>query len=166
MIRTLLLNSNYEPISFITEKKLFVFLYKEKIDIIESWDDVVKVGLGKIRFPAIVRLKYGFKRYRPVKIAFTRNAIIKRDNSQCQFCSMLLIPSQITMDHVIPKSLGGRNSFENCVVACMPCNNKKKNRTPEQAGMKLLKTPVTPSYNLYILNKIPEEKFPGWKNYI
>jgi 5-methylcytosine-specific restriction endonuclease McrA len=97
--------------------------------------------------PSVVRLwqyrKVPFKR-----IMLTRKNILIRDNNRCQYCGTTKGP--MTVDHVIPKTMNGSDSWTNLVCACANCNNRKGDRTPEQAGMKLLKRPTLPSYIMFI----------------
>jgi len=146
MKKTLLLNSTYEALSFIPDKRVFKFLAKDKVDVIASWDDYITWGSGKIKYPSVLKLK------RYVKIdyfmaQFSRNALIKRDKHSCQYCAKKLLPFEITIDHILPRSHGGNTSFINCVVSCRTCNNKKADRTPEQANMPLIKEPIHPSFS-------------------
>src|ERR1035437_1755276 len=144
--KTLLLNSSFEVLSFIPERKAFKLLCKDKVEIISNWDDVVAYGPIKIKHPSILRLKTHVKR-NYFNSNFSRKALVKRDKSTCQFCGRRLSASQITVDHVNPRAQGGITSFMNCVVSCQECNNKKADRTPEQAGMALLKKPTHPSFS-------------------
>lgn len=142
--KVLLINSTYEIISFINEKKAIKLLCKEdKVEVISSWDEFI---YSKVKLPAILRLKNHVKR-NFFNANFSRKALIKRDKSICQFCKRKLSASQITIDHVLPRAQGGVTSFTNCVVSCQVCNNLKADRTPEQANMKLLKKPVHPSFS-------------------
>lgn len=146
--RTLLLNNNYEPLTFLTEKRTLSFLAREflfndKVEIISTWDDDIKIFNDTVNFPAILRLKSQIKRsYKP--LSFSRKELLKRDNSSCQFCAKRLNDKDITIDHIIPKSKGGKTSFLNCVVSCLPCNSKKGNNLMEEVGMKLVKKPTHP----------------------
>jgi 5-methylcytosine-specific restriction endonuclease McrA len=164
--RTLLLNSSYEVISFISERKMFKLFFKGKVEIIEEWDQVLFWGSGQMKHPAIIRLKYHVKR-NYFNSNFSRKALVKRDNSTCQFCNKKLPASQVTVDHVIPRAQGGITSFINCVVACHACNNKKADRTPEQAGMVLVKKPTHPSFTShhYVADH-QEHWFSGWEDFL
>lgn len=152
MKRTLLLNHNYEALSFLTERRLMRFLLKDKVEIISYWDDKITWGSGSLDRPAIIKLKYYIKLNNFIS-NFSRKALIKRDNSTCQFCNKKLSPSQITIDHVIPKSQNGLTSFTNCVISCQVCNGRKANRTPEQANMILLRKPIHPKFNSILFMK-------------
>lgn len=144
--KTLLLNSTYETLSFIGERKTILFLIKGKVESLSFWDDNLQMINGNIKLPSILRLKY-YVRRNPGIVNFSRHALVKRDKGECQFCKKRLTPSQITIDHVLPKAQGGGSSFINCVVSCHDCNNKKGNRTPEQANMPLIRKPVHPSFS-------------------
>lgn len=145
MKKTLLLNTSYEVLAFITYKKAFKLLYKEKAEILNNWTDLINWGPIQINHPSILRLKNHVKRNFSHS-NFSRRVLVKRDKSTCQYCGVKLTASQITIDHVVPKSHGGATSFTNCVVSCHPCNNKKADKTPEQVGMVLLKKPTHPSF--------------------
>ena len=151
--KTLLLNASYEVLSFITEKKAFKLLIKEKVEVVSSWNDLVNWGDGKIKHPATLRLKKHVRR-NYFNSNFSRKALVKRDRSTCQYCGKKLTASMITIDHVLPRAQGGVTSFVNCVVCCQLCNNKKADKTPEQAGMKLLRKPTHPSFLPIIIHQI------------
>ena len=145
-MRALLLNSTYQPISFISERKVMKMVVKEKVEILSNWDDFIHWGSGKIRAPAIIKLNY-YVKWIPKRSRFSRFGIFKRDKNTCQYCGKVFKPIDLTIDHVIPKSVGGKLCWTNCVASCFPCNNKKGNHTLEQVGMKLLKTPIVPISN-------------------
>jgi 5-methylcytosine-specific restriction endonuclease McrA len=144
--KTLLLSATYEVLSFISERKVFKHLIKDKVEILSSWDEIIYWGSGSMKYPAILRLKHHVKR-NYFNSNFSRQAAIKRDRSCCQYCGQKLPAAQITIDHVLPRAQGGGTTFTNCVVACQTCNNKKGDRTPLQAGMVLLKKPTHPSFS-------------------
>ena len=164
--KTLLLNAGYEVLSFIPERKMFKLLFKDKVEVISSWDDVVTWGNGKIKHPSILRLKKYVKR-NFFNSNFSRKALVKRDRSICQFCGRKLTASQITIDHVLPRAQGGITSFINCVVSCQDCNNRKADKTPEQAAMKLLRKPTHPSFSAHYFVADPQEYWHNdWDDYL
>ncbi|MCX7877149.1 MAG: HNH endonuclease [Ignavibacteria bacterium] len=115
-----------------------------------------------IPFPTIVRLKV-YVRVPYKKIVLSRKNILRRDNHRCQYCLRSDVP--LTIDHIIPKSKGGDDSWENLVTACIKCNNKKGDRTPDEANMKLHKNPGKPSHITFMKNfagRIDED----WKPYL
>jgi 5-methylcytosine-specific restriction endonuclease McrA len=165
VLKTLLLNSSYEPLSFIPLRKLIKLIVKNKVEVISSWDNEYLTWCdGKIKHAAIVRLKAYVKRPQ-ARVRFNKRGVFRRDLYQCQYCGEALSSSQATIDHIVPVSQGGKSTFENCCTSCLACNAKKANRTPEQANMKLAMSPVTPAYSIineYIFIK-PEH--PDWAPY-
>ena len=165
--KTLLLNASFEILSFINERKAFKLLCKEnKVEVVSNWDDIIKWGSGQIHHPSILRLKNYVKR-NYFNSNFSRKALVKRDQNHCQYCNKKLTAGQITIDHVLPKAQGGITSFTNCVVCCYICNNRKADRTPEQAGLVLIKKPTHPSFAAYYnVSDTQEYWFPGWDDFL
>jgi hypothetical protein len=164
--KTLLLDSSYQVLRFIPERKLFKLLIKGKIEIESSWNDEVNWIDGKIKHPATVRLKNHVKR-NYFNSNFSRKALVKRDKSQCQYCGKKLTASLITIDHVLPRAQGGITSFTNCVVCCQNCNNKKADKTPEQANMILFKRPTHPSFSAQSYLDDPQENWhEDWNDFL
>jgi len=166
--KTLLLSASYEVISFIPERKAFKLFFndKDKVEVISSWDDEITWSSGKVKHPSILRLK-NYVRRNYYNSNFSRKALVKRDKSTCQFCAKKLVASQITIDHVLPRAQGGVTSFTNCVVSCQICNNKKADRTPEQAKMTLLKKPTHPSFSSNIYVADPQEYWHNdWDDFL
>lgn len=164
--KTLLLNASYEVLSFIPERKVFKLLFKDKVEVISAWEDYVAWGPEKIKHPSVLRLKNHVRR-NYFNSNFSRKALVKRDRSTCQYCGKKLTASQITIDHVLPRAQGGITSFTNCVVCCQICNNKKADRTPEQAAMALLKRPTHPSFSAHHYVADPQEHWhPDWDDFL
>ena len=164
--RTLLLNASYEVLNFIDYRKALKLLAKDKCEVLSSWEEIVVWSSGKIYHPATLRLKNLIRR-NFYNSNFSRQSVIKRDQSLCQYCGIKLSSSQITIDHVLPRAQGGITSFINCVVACKTCNNKKDNKTPEQANMKLLKKPSHPSFSEHFsISENQEFWNSDWDNWI
>lgn len=147
-MRVLLLNFTYQPISFVSERKALKLIVKDKVEIISSWKGkTVRWSKGKMDLPATVRLKY-YVRWIPCKTRFNRVGVFRRDKNQCQYCGNIFKSKDLTIDHVHPKSKGGKNDWINCVTSCVSCNNKKSDRTLEEAKMKLISKPKIPGANL------------------
>jgi len=165
MKKTLLLNFNYEPLSFIIERRAIKLLVKEKVEALHFWDEYLTFVNGKMQLPAVLRLKEPIIR-NCYDADFNRKAIIRRDNSTCQYCSKVLSKYHLTIDHIIPKSKGGPNNYKNCVVCCKVCNLLKGNKTPEEAKMFLIKAPARPSLSA-IHNLIDEylDWHDGWDDF-
>ena len=133
--------------SFISETKALKLYFNDKVEIISNWDEKIYWVNGSMKIPAIVRLKY-YVRWVPKRTPFDRSAVFRRDNFLCAYCFKALSANQLTIDHIIPKSQGGLNNWINTISACSACNNKKDDRTPEQAGMELLFKPYVPRLGL------------------
>ena len=135
----LVLNADYRPLSYYPlslwpwqEAVKAAFL--DRVDIIAEYDHVVRSPTTTIRIPSVVVLREFVKPQK--RVAFTRFNLFLRDEFSCQYCGA---KGDLTFDHVIPRSRGGRTTWQNIVAACGPCNLKKGGRTPQQAGMPLLR---------------------------
>jgi len=159
----LILNQSYEPVSVCSAKKAIILIFLTKAEIIAKRDGrVVRSVSTSMPFPSVIRLaryiKVPFK-----KIELSRRNILKRDGYRCQYCGTK--SHELTIDHVIPKSRGGSDSWDNLVSACKECNNKKADRTPEEAGINLIKKPRRPHHILFItqyMGKVDE----NWKPFL
>jgi hypothetical protein len=146
-MKALLLNSTYEGIAFVSYRKVLKLFTKEKVEILSVWDEEIRWGRGKMKMPAVVRLKYRV-RWIPKKMRFNRSGIFRRDKHICQYCYEKFPVSKLTVDHVMPRARGGRSDWINCTTSCFECNNRKSDRTPDEAGMRLLTKPCIPHINL------------------
>jgi len=158
-IPVLLLNQNYEPLTILKLKRAITLLILGKVDLIENEDGKVLHAISvTYPCPSVIRLKY-YVRIKRKEISLTKKNIIKRDNHQCQYCGRKT--GVMTTDHIIPKALGGDDSWENLVCACLECNNRKGKRILKQAAMRLLKKPKRPSYFTFVLREFgnPKEKW-------
>jgi 5-methylcytosine-specific restriction endonuclease McrA len=165
-MKTLLLDSAYQPIAFISERKVIRHLLNEKVEVLSHWGDADICWIsGRIKRPSVLRLKYYVQRFCHGRTA-NRRAIFKRDQYICQFCGKAFSESELTVDHIVPKSKGGQLSWTNCVTACFPCNSRKRNRTPEQAGMALLSKPMAPTCSLLCDLPPINQQHPDWKSYL
>ena len=159
----LILNQNYEPMSVISARKAVILMYLGKVEIIERhpfWE--IRSVSRSFPFPSIVRL-VSYIHVPRKRVVLSRKNIIKRDSARCQYCGSHQKP--LTVDHVLPKNRGGEDSWENLVCACVTCNNRKGNRTPEEARMPLLRRPQRPSHLIFIQHFIGvvDER---WKPYL
>jgi 5-methylcytosine-specific restriction endonuclease McrA len=150
--KVLLLNSNYEVLDFLDERRAIKLFFKGKVEVLSEWPGVIIFySSGSISFPAILRLKY-YIRKNCSKLVFSRTMVFKRDQWRCQYCGKHLTFAQATMDHIVPKKLGGKSSFTNCITACYTCNNKKGSKTLEESGLKILHHPIVPTFHLHYLS--------------
>lgn len=140
----------------------------------EDWVELSQDGLGgtyihtpniRIRVPEVVQLVYfnGFVRH---EVRFSRHNIFERDGATCQYCGCQLPKSQLTIDHVLPQSRNGGESWENLVIACVTCNVKKGNRTPEEAGMPLLRRPFKPAWMPHLGGRISRNQRESWQRFL
>lgn len=143
----LVLNQNYEPLSICTAKRAIVLVFLGKAEIVEKDSVEVRSVTRSYPLPSVVRL-FMYIAIPRKRILLTRKNILKRDNHQCQYCGTKQQP--LTLDHVIPKNRGGKDTWENLVCACARCNNKKGQRTPEDAGLVLKRQPRRPNYLMFI----------------
>ena len=143
----LVLNASYEPINITSWKRAFVLLLKEKATVISK--KVIRlVNFIKVPFNKMMQAKP------------SRNAIYIRDNHKCQYCGST---RKLTIDHVIPKSKGGSDDWENLVVACSSCNIKKSDKNLEHTGMKLIRRPTQPRTHLDVA--ISQTNLTEWREF-
>lgn len=166
MSNCLLLNNNYMCISFISERKALKLFAKGKVDVESYWDEKIYHGQkGMVYLPAVLRMKHQV-RWIPRKMRFNRLGIFKRDQYICQYCLIASTPSKLTLDHVKPRSHGGDNSWRNVVTSCFNCNQLKRNRTPEQANMKLVKQPAVPIITIASEYRLLKKVHDSWRDFI
>jgi len=147
----LLLNQNYEPITILKLKRAITLMILGKVDTIENEDGRLIHAISlTYRVPSVIRLRY-YVRIKRKEISLTKKNVIKRDNHQCQYCGRRT--GLMTADHVMPKALGGEETWENLVCACHECNNKKGGHSLKQVGMRLSRKPKRPSYFTFVLNE-------------
>ena len=144
----LVLNATFEPINVCTVRRAVVLLLKEKAEVIEQGDWELRSATQTVTRPVVIRLVSYVRVPRDThRRKITRRAVFARDDWTCQYCGAR---SNLTVDHVIPRSKGGPSSWENIVASCAPCNLRKGNALPRQAGMRLQRQPRTPSPHVFI----------------
>jgi len=163
MTATLLLNSSYEPLRTISWQRAITLSLLDKIDVLETYaGQSIRSARQDLPWPAVARLR-GRVSWRSRGVRFSRINVYRRDNFTCQYCCRKHSVGNLTFDHVLPKSQGGATNWTNIVTACLPCNQHKGARTPEQAGMKLLRTPKKPQWFQQDLVSSPPAL---WKPYL
>ncbi len=140
MEQTLLLNATYEPLKVVHWQKAVTLWCQGKVEIISVYDREIRSVSFTFKLPSVIRL-LEYRRIPHQTRSLSRKNIMLRDRYTCQYCGHTFPASELTMDHVIPRSRGGTSAWENLVTCCIPCNNLKGNRTPEEAGMKLQRMP-------------------------
>ena len=159
----LILNQNYEPLSVCTVKRAVVMIFLDRAEMIETLDGYKLHSVSmSISVPSVVRLA-AYIKVPDKRIMLSRKNIIKRDGGRCQYCGRK--SDHMTVDHVIPKIQGGKDTWENLVAACKSCNNRKGQRMPEQAGLKLLSKPRRPNHITFI-QKFIGVKDRRWRQYL
>ena len=161
MGKVLVLNASYEPLNITSWRRAIVLLLKGKAEQLEHSSRVLYADLP---FPTVIRLRY-YVRVPYKEIPLTRRNILERDRNTCQYCSA---KEQLTLDHVVPRSRGGGESWENLVAACVRCNVKKGSRTPKEASMTLLTKPRRPHSSLHfeLLKSTQGDRNQEWKKYV
>jgi 5-methylcytosine-specific restriction endonuclease McrA len=159
----LVLNFTYEALNITSFQRAVKLLFSGKAEIVHRRDDVIKSTSYEMRLPSIIRMLYYIKR--PMqKVALTKKNVLLRDDYTCQYCG-IKGERMMTVDHVHPKSKGGPSTWENLVCACMRCNNRKNNRTPEHANMRLKRKPKSPKYIPWI--RVKRNTLPGeWHQFL
>jgi len=159
----LILNQNYEPMSVCNAKKAIILLYLGKAELVEASDGkIIRSVSFSMPLPSIVRL--GVYIHVPYKkIILSRKNILRRDGHRCVYCGRSDV--HLTVDHIIPKARKGEDTWENLVTACVDCNNKKGDRTPEEAHLKLLRKPMRPNHVTFIRHFVGNID-DRWKPYL
>ena len=166
MEQVLLLNITYEPLRIINWKKAITLLLLGKVEVLEEYSREIRSVSFTIKLPSVVRLLRMVKRPKsPVK--FSRQNIYARDRYRCQYCGRKFPSEELTYDHVIPRSRGGKTEWENIVTCCVDCNRRKGGKTPDEAGMKLIKKPVKPTWIPALRISIGIREVPkSWLDYL
>jgi 5-methylcytosine-specific restriction endonuclease McrA len=162
MGKVLVLNASYEPLNITSWRRAVVLLLKGKAEQVEHNGKYIYPDLP---LPSVIRLRH-YVRVPYKEIPLTRRNLLHRDGHSCQYCGYA--GDDLTLDHVVPRSRGGGDSWENIVTACVRCNVKKGNRTPKEAGMRLDISPRRPHSGLYfevskhVKNGLNQE----WRKYV
>lgn len=164
--RTLVLSQSYEPVNIVSWKQAITLLFLGKAEVIEEYDRNIKTTSIVIKIPAVVRLLNVFRRHKKA-VKFSRVNIYGRDKYNCQYCGAKRPIAELTYDHVVPRAQGGKTVWSNIVTCCEDCNRRKANRTPDQAGMRLLKAPVQPTAAPVLVVTVSRESVPdAWRDYL
>ena len=163
--QTLLLTPWMMPHKIISWQTAITMSFLGKVEVLEEYDEDIKSPTFAMKAPAVVRLKRpigGMKR----GVKFSRINVFARDEFRCQYCGARRPLRELNYDHVVPRVQGGKTVWENIVTSCYDCNSRKRGRTPEQAGMRLLRAPVKPKA-LPMTTIIPREGKhpPVWSDY-
>ena len=190
--RVLVLNKLFMAIHIISVRRAFCLLCKDLAEVVSledgtfttydfsSWrevsefrsqhfrnedDDWVRTVNTVIQVPRVIRL-VDYDRLPKQTVKFNRRNIFARDNNQCQFCGKKFPTSELSLDHVVPRSQGGGSTWENIVCACVSCNVRKGGRTPKEASMALIRKPEKPKRSPMLNSKLTNRKYQSWKTFL
>ena len=178
---TLVLNRNWQAVNVATVARALVLLWNESARVVDpadyqvyGWEDWAKLRPDdgdrfiravrfRLRVPEVIVLS-AYDRLPAAAVTFSRRNIFKRDHYTCQYCGVQPGGEELTIDHVVPRAQGGDSRWDNCVLACLTCNSHKADRTPEQAHMRLRRTPVQPKWNpLYAAHEL---RIESWSKFV
>lgn len=144
-----------------------MMVYSNKVEVVEEYEEVIYRNEDRIiRMPSVVKL------CRPISnmkraVKFSRINVLTRDGFRCQYCGSQKKAKELNYDHVVPRHKGGKTNWLNIVSSCYRCNSKKANRTPEEAGMKLLKKPVHPGHLPFMGPRFNPKEIPeAWVDFV
>jgi len=162
-MNVLLLNVDYTPLDTISVERALILYFTEKVEIVHAKvDQFIHTITKTFPFPEVVRLKH-YIYLRKKQMSPTKRNIFERDMHMCQYCGST---KHLTLDHIIPVSKGGQNTWKNLTTACFKCNNKKGDRTAEEAKMVLKREPALPTH-IHIIKKYSDDnKLKTWEPYI
>lgn len=161
MGRALVLNATYEPLCVVPVRRAVVLVLKEKAEVVHATDQVLHSARLDLPAPSVIRLTYVVKVPIRTRAALSRRAVFARDGHRCQYCGGVAE----NIDHVVPRSRGGRHEWENVVAACRPCNARKEDRLLHEVGMELRRRPTVPRERSFILVAVGTVH-PHWEPYL
>jgi len=187
----LMLNKHYAAIRIISARRAFSLLYRQIAEVVsiendqylsydfDSWREVsefrskyqraghdwIRCVRFEIAVPWIIRLTL-YDRFPQQRVKFNRRNIYARDRNHCQYCGKRFPLPELSLDHVVPRSLGGKATWDNVVCCCVACNVRKGGRTPRQANMELITIPVKPKRSPVIQVQLTGEKYASWKQFL
>ena len=188
----LVLNKLFMAVHIVSVRRAFCLLCKDLAEVVsledgqfatynfESWrevslhraqhfrreeDDWVRTSSTQIQVPRVVRL-LAYEKMPKHTVKFNRRNIFARDNNQCQYCGRKFPTTELSLDHVTPRSQGGQSTWENIVCACINCNVRKGGRTPKQAHLSLIRRPEKPKRSPLLNLKLTHKKYQSWKTFL
>lgn len=187
----LVLNRHYLAVHVINVRRAFALLVRDLAEVIhvedgqyanydfESWREISELKAQfkepnedwlrsvnfEVQVPRVIRLLF-YDRVPNQTVRFNRRNLFARDNNSCQYCGKRFSTSELSLDHVVPRSRGGDTSWENIVCACIACNVKKGGRTPQEAHMALIRKPTKPKRSPLVTLKLGNPKYESWKSFL
>jgi len=163
-MKALKLDSSFRPIEVIDALEALVLCIVGKARAIEIYGQKIRSATRSFDLPAVIVLNR-YVKFRLSVVSPNRINVLSRDNNRCQYCAKTFPERELTLDHIIPKSRGGGNTWTNLVAACKKCNQKKGAKIPQESGMHPLRKPVKPK--LSVLKSVSEAEISElWKNYL
>jgi 5-methylcytosine-specific restriction endonuclease McrA len=159
----LILNASYEPVTICSARRAITLVVKGAAVVEECSTYTIRTPKITVPVPSVVRLR-SYRRVPRVKRSVSRKGIILRDGGMCQYCGRRSEARELTLDHVIPRSRGGPSTWENLVAACVRCNNRKGNRTPQEAGMQLIRAPRP--IGIHAKHRLLASDEKAWEKYL
>jgi len=162
----LVLNATYEPVNVCAARRAIILVLNGVARAEEEASNIIHSTRLAMRIPSVIRL-LEYRRIPHQARALSRKNILLRDRNTCQYCGQALAAAELTLDHVVPRSQGGKSAWENLVACCHPCNNRKGDQTPEQAGIKLQRPPKP--FNLHTSRHLMRLMAHGngqWRKYL
>lgn len=166
-MRTLLLNSSYEPMRIVSWQKALILWFQDKVEILEYHSVFARSARSSFQLPSVLRLKTYVRPRSLGAVRFCRENVYIRDGFSCQYCGDRLASRDLTLDHVVPASMKGKKTWTNVVAACRDCNQKKAARTPNEANMPLLSEPRVPTWLPVVHSEVRPGQVPQtWLQYL
>ena len=161
-MRTLVLNAGYEPLAVVSFKRALVLVLNQKATILAGSSElVVRSASAEFELPSVILLQRYVRIPNSRKVPVSRRGVLRRDGFKCGYCQK----GANTIDHVLPKSRGGKDTWENLVACCLKCNNAKSDKTPAEMGWELKITPKMPTGVIWSVRGVEKEQ-PEWRQFL
>jgi len=161
-VKTLILNAGYEPLQLVSWQRALCLVLSEKAEVVSSYQRVIRSVSSEFKLPSVIRLLAYVRRITRFDIVrCSRKNVLYRDQYQCQYCGILCAKTVATIDHIIPKSKGGKTTWENAVTSCTRCNIRKGNKSLAQVNMQLIRAPRKPRMN-EVVHALSNELKDDW----
>lgn len=183
----LVLNRLWQAVNVCTARRALTLLFEGRAEVVyenpggqfqtfdfDRWqsfsqkqgsNEMVNTVSFRIGIPRVILLAV-FDRFPKKEVKFTRHNIFERDKNTCQYCGKTFDRVELNLDHVVPRDRGGPTNWENIVCSCIPCNTRKANRTPREASLKLIKTPVRPKWRPFMQVNLRSNSHDSWKHFL
>ena len=185
--QVLVLNRLWQAVNICTARRALTLLFEGHAQVVlnagdgsfqtynfHEWRDIsqqephpesVRTVSFRIRIPRVILLVV-FDRLPKKEVKFTRHNIFERDKNTCQYCGQVFDRRDLNLDHVIPRDRGGPTTWENIVCSCVPCNTKKANQTPQEAGMRLIRKPKRPKWRPFVHVTFSAPQHESWRHFV